>query len=86
VVNHRIINRTLSRGDIRAGLLLAVGSPPPDHYKDHDEIPIIFTVLDQWDTEHKVTLQAKMNRRPAQIKAVTRSTRRPLLPRRDVGV
>ncbi len=84
IVNHRIINNTLSRGDICAGLLLAVGLRPPDHYKDHDEIPINFTVLDQWDAEHEVTLQARMNRRPAQAKAVTRSTRGPLLSRRDV--
>jgi hypothetical protein len=64
VANHRIINSTLARGDIRAGLLLAVGSRPPDHYKDRDEIPINFTVQDQWDLEHKVTLQARANRRP----------------------
>lgn len=86
VVNHRIINTTLARGDIRAGPLLAIGSRPPDHYKDHDAVPITFAVVDQWDVEHKVTLQARMNRRPARAAAVARSSRGPLLSRRDVIV
>jgi hypothetical protein len=69
VVNNRIINNTLARGGIRAGLLLAVGSRPPDNCKDRDEIPIAFTVQDQWYLEHPVTLQARMIRRPARAKA-----------------
>jgi hypothetical protein len=86
VVNHRIINNTLCRGNIRAGLLLAVGLRPPDVYKHRDAVSITLTIVDQWDCEHEVTLQARMNRRPAQAKAVTRSTRGPLLSRRDVIV
>jgi hypothetical protein len=83
VLNHRFINCVLSRGDIRTGLLLAVGSRPPDIYKDHDEIPITLTIVDQWDCEQKVTLQMKMNRRPTRGKAIHTSTRSPLLSRRD---
>jgi hypothetical protein len=86
VLNHRIINTTLCRGNIRTGILLAVGSRPPDHFKNHDEIPITFTLVDQWDVEHETTLQARMNRRPARATAVARSTRDPLLSRRDVIV
>lgn len=86
VLNHRIINSTLSRGDIRAGLLLAVGSRPPDLYKHHDVVAITVAVVDQWDAEHKVTLKARMYRRSAQTKVVTESTRGPLLSRRDVIV
>jgi hypothetical protein len=86
VVNHRIINSSLRRGDIRAELLLAVGSRPPDLYKHHDVVPITLTVVDQWDAELKVTLRARMNRRTARVTAVTRSTRGPLLSRRDVIV
>jgi hypothetical protein len=86
VVNHRIINTTLTRGGICAGLLLAVGSRPPDHYKNHDKVPISITVVDQWDVPRSVTLQARMNRRPARVAAVTRSTRGPLLSHRDVIV
>ncbi len=84
VLNERLINCVLSRGDIRSGLLLAIGSRPPDVYKHRDVVPITLAVVDQWDDEHRVTLQARMNRRPAQAKAVTRSTRGSLLARRDV--
>ena len=73
-----------ARGDIRTGLLLAVGSRPPDGYEDHAEISISLTVLDQWDAEHRVMLPLKMNRLPARAKAITRSERGPLLSRRDV--
>jgi hypothetical protein len=86
VLNYRFIDRTLSRGDIRSGLLLAVGSRPPDIYKDHDPVSITLTVVDQWDCEQKVTLQMKMNRRPARAEPTHTSTRSPLLSRRDVIV
>ena len=86
VLNHRFINCVPARGDIRAGLLLAVGSRPPDDYKDHTEILVSLTVVDQWDVEHRVMLPAKMNRHPARAKAITRSVRGPLLSRRDVIV
>jgi hypothetical protein len=83
VLNHRFINCVLSRGDIRSGLLLAVGSRPPDIYKDNDLVSITLTVVDQWDCEQMVTLQMKMNRRPTRAKAIHTSTRSPLLSRRD---
>jgi hypothetical protein len=86
VVNHRIINNTLCRGNICAGLLLAAGLRPPDLYKHRDVVPITLAVVDQWDEVRKVTLQARMNRRPARATAVTGSTRGPLLSRRDVMV
>ena len=86
VLNHRIINCVLARGDIRAGLLLAVGSRPPDDYKDHAEILISLNLLDQWDAEHRLMLPARMNRNPRRAKAITRSARGPLLSGRDVIV
>ena len=86
VLNYRFINRTLSRGDIRSGLLLAVGSRPPDIYKDNDLVSITLTVVDQWDSEQKVALQMKMNRRPARAEAIHTSARSPLLSRQDVIV
>ncbi len=76
--------RTLSRGDIRSGLLLAVGSRPPDIYKDKDLVSITLTVVDQWDCEQKVTMQMKMNRRPVRAEAIHTSARSPLLSRHDV--
>jgi hypothetical protein len=72
VLNHRIINCVLARGDIRAGLLLAVGSLPPDDYEDHAEILISLNLLDQWDAEHRLMLPARMNRNPRRAKAITR--------------
>jgi hypothetical protein len=86
VLNHRFIDCTLSRGDIRSGLLLAIGYRPPDIYKDRDVVAITLTVVDQWDDEHSGTLHARMSRRPARAESVTRSTRGPLLSRRDVIV
>ncbi len=86
VLNHRFINCVLSRGDIRAGLLLAIGSRPPDIYKDKDPVSITLTVVDQWDCEEKVTLQMKMNRRPTRVQGIHTSTRSPLLSRQDVIV
>ncbi len=84
VLNHRFITRTLSRGDIRSGLLLAVGSRPPDIYKNNDLVSITLTVVDQWDCEQKVTLQMKMNRRPTRVQGIHTSTRSPPLSRQDV--
>jgi hypothetical protein len=62
----------LARGDIRAGLLLAVGSRPPDDYEDHAEILISLNLLNQWDAEHRLMLPARMNRNPRRAKAITR--------------
>jgi hypothetical protein len=83
VLNHRM-HGGLSKGDIREGLLLAVGGCPPETYKDHDEVTVTFTIMDQWDCEHSATLQMRINRRPPRAKAITKRTRGPLLSRRDV--
>src|ERR1700720_4567643 len=57
VLNHRM-KCILSLGDIREGLLLAVGKvPPPEMYRDGEIIPIRFSILDQWDCEPSVTFK-----------------------------
>lgn len=83
VLNHRI-NCTLSRGEIREGLLLAVGLRPPDTYANNQVIEVTVGVSDQWDVEHFAKVQMRLNRLPARRKAINRSTRGPLLSRRDV--
>jgi len=51
VLNHHIAG-TLSRGDIREGLLLGIGRvSPPEKYRSGDRIPIVLTIVDQWDCE-----------------------------------
>jgi hypothetical protein len=81
---HRI-NRVLSRGDIREGLLLGVGCErPPDTYKNYDKVPITFTIVDQWDCRHPGKLQMRMNRLPARSKAICKRTRAPLLSCPDI--
>ena len=83
VLNHRV-NCVLSRGDIREGLLLAIGLRPPETYKNHQPIEVTFGILDQWDCEHSAKLQMRVNRLPARARTIRRSTRGPLLSRRDV--
>jgi hypothetical protein len=83
VVNHRV-NCNLFHGDIREGLLLAVGVRPPEIFKNHDEITVTFTIMDQWDCEHSAKMQMRMNRLPARVKASPKPTRRQLLSKRDV--
>lgn len=61
-----------------------MGLRSPDLYKHRDVVPITVAVVDQWDVPHKLALQARLNRRAARATAVTRSTRGPLLARRDV--
>ena len=83
VVNHRI-NRVLSCGNICEGLVLGLGPNPPEDYKNHQQVEVTFGILDQWDNEPSAKLKMRVNRRPARVKA--RSTRGPLLSRRDVIV
>ena len=83
VLNHRV-NCNLLRGDIREGLLLAVGSCPPETYKNRDKITVTFTVLDQWDREPFAQMQMQLDRFPTRVKAIHKSTRGPLLSRPDV--
>jgi hypothetical protein len=85
VLNHRI-KCVLSRGDIREGLLLALGSAPPDEYKHRDKANINLTLVDQWDGEHKLPMQVTIYRGAKGAKPISSLHRRnsPLLSRRDV--
>jgi hypothetical protein len=83
VVNHRV-NCNLPRGEIREGLLLAVGSRPPESWKNGEKITVTFTVMDQWDQEHQAKMQMRMNRLPARVQESYKPTRSPLLSVRDV--
>jgi hypothetical protein len=83
VLNHRM-NCILSNGDIREGFVLAVGLGPPDTCKNHQEIEITFGVLDQWDCEPSAKLQMRINRLPVRSMPTYKSTRGPLLSRRDI--
>jgi hypothetical protein len=84
VLNHRI-NSVLSRGDIRDGLLLAVGSAPPDEYKHRDKVEITLTLVDQWECEQKLPMQMTVYRRAHRRTAIhSIRERNPLLSRRDV--
>jgi hypothetical protein len=82
VLNHRI-NCVLSCGDIREGLLLAVGSCPPETYKNDQQIEVTFEILDQWDCVYPTKLQMWMSRRSTRAKAISKSARSPLFSRRD---
>lgn len=82
VLNHRI-TCTLSRGDIREGLLLAVGHVrPPEIYRDGGIIPITLTILDQWDCELPAIFKLRLERCVALYKDNEMSTRERLRSRR----
>jgi hypothetical protein len=83
VLNHRM-ERVLSRGDIREGLLLAVGKVrPPETYRNGEIIPIRFSILDQWDWEASVTFQLPLVRGHHRATEIPRSKRGPLFSRPD---
>jgi hypothetical protein len=82
VLNHRL-NGVLSRGDIREGLLLAVGARPPETYKNHSKIEVTFGLLDQWEVTHVAKLQMQINRPTTPVKDIHNHPRGPLLSRRD---
>jgi hypothetical protein len=82
VLNHRIYC-TLSRGDIREGFLLAVGSAPPESYKHCDQVPITLGLVDQWDAEHRATFGFTISRRAARPRE-QKKARSPLFSCRDV--
>jgi hypothetical protein len=64
VLNHRM-KCVLSRGDIREGLLLAVGKVrPPETYRHGEIVPISFSILDQWDCHPSVIFQLPLERNP----------------------
>ena len=81
VLNHRV-KCVLARGGIREGLFLAVGSRPPDAFKDRTKIQVTFGVLDQWDCEHTAKLEMRMNRRPVHVAPIL-PNKRSRLARRD---
>jgi hypothetical protein len=83
VLNHRL-HCVLARGDIREGLLLALGSCPPDEFKNQSKIQVTLGILDQWDQEHPAKLELTLNRLPPRAKPMITSTRGPLLSRRDI--
>jgi hypothetical protein len=86
VLNHRICG-VLSRGDIRGGLLLAVGARPPDTYNNHDKAPITLNLVDEWDNLHSATLQMQVSRLPERARTTaSRRVRVPLLSRPDATV
>ena len=82
VLNHRV-KCVLARGDIREGLFLAIGSRPPDAFKDRTKIQVTFGVLDQWDCEHTAKLEMRMNRGPVHVAPILPNKRSRLLARRD---
>jgi hypothetical protein len=83
VLNHRM-KCILSLGDIREGLLLAVGKVrPPEMYRDGEIIPIRFSILDQWDCEPSVTFKLPLVRGRHRANETRRSKRGPLLSRPD---
>jgi hypothetical protein len=83
VLNHRM-KCILSRGDIREGLLLAVGKVrPPEIYRDGEIIPIRFSILDQWDCESSVVFQLPLVRDRRRANKIPRSKRGPLFSRPD---
>jgi hypothetical protein len=83
VLNHRM-KGILSLGDIREGLLLAVGKVrPPEMYRDGEIIPIRFSILDQWDCEPSVTFQLPLVRGRHRGNEIPKSKRGPLFSRPD---
>lgn len=83
VINHRM-KCILSRGDIREGLLLAVGKMrPPEIYRNGEIIPIRFSILDQWDREPSVTFKLPLLRNRYRGNEIPKSNRGPLLSRPD---
>jgi hypothetical protein len=86
VLNHRMIC-VLSRGEIREGLLLALGARPPDTYKNHDKAPITLNLVDEWDNLHSATLQMQVSRLPERARTTASGrVRVPLLSGPDATV
>lgn len=82
VLNHRL-NRVLSCGDFREGLLLCVGWQLPDTYNNEDRISITLTLVDQWDHPHTAKLPVPIHRLSTRAKAIKKSARVPLFPLGD---
>jgi hypothetical protein len=85
VLNHRVTG-TLSRGDIRAGVLLGIGRvSPPEKYRSGDKIPIILTIFDQWDRELPAVFELPLTRCPKPPNQIAKRKRPSLLSCRDVA-
>jgi hypothetical protein len=75
VLNHRI-PCTLARGEIREGLLLAVGLiPPPEKFRNNEKIRVTLTLVDQWDTEHPAALRMWLRRLPKRAQVIQKNRR-----------
>jgi len=85
VLNHRITG-ALSRGDIREGLLLGLGKvPPPEEHHSGDKIPVIVSVVDQWDYESSAVFKLQLMRCENRANEIPKRKRKPLLSCRDVA-
>ena len=85
VLNHRIAG-ALSRGDIREGLLLGIGRvSPPEKYRSGDRIPIVLTIVDQWDCELPAVFELPLTRCPKPPNQNAKRKRPSLLSCRDVA-
>ena len=49
---------------------------PPDTYKNHDKVPVTFSLVDEWASKHSEKLQMQMSRYPARAEVYKRTTRR----------
>jgi hypothetical protein len=81
VLNHRMTG-TLWRGEIREGLLLAVGQVrPPENYQHGEIIPITLNILDQWDRKLSAIFKLRLERCRALDKKIKDTTRKSILAR-----
>jgi hypothetical protein len=84
VLNHRITG-TLSRGDIKQGLLLGIGRvSPPETYRSGDKIPIVLSIVDQWDSQPSTTFNLELMRCRNRANEIPNPKRKPLFSCRDV--
>jgi hypothetical protein len=75
VLNYRIFG-TLARGDVRSGVILALGPVrPPEKFRNDERIPVTLNVIDQWDVTHRASLWLWLHRLPTKVKEVPKSTR-----------
>jgi hypothetical protein len=82
VLNERITNRTLRRGECIEGLLLGLGGRPAVDVVG-DRIPITITLTDQSDGEHVKTLEVPIHFIPARKREAAERPRRDLLSKCD---
>jgi hypothetical protein len=85
VLNHRL-KGVLARGEVRNGLLLGIGwTRPPKTYPHGTKIMATLHIIDQWDRTHSAPFEMYLHRlRKLKKPTYTKSTRGPLLSRRDI--